>query len=92
MTDLRQLGPHARIMLSYTRFGSVQNGRRPAAFSVAHQRAKYSKFSRPERVDVEPELTDWKHVVLGVCAEERRECVKLPALDVNLGFQVRLEH
>ena len=35
-------------------------------------------------MDLELELTDRKHVVLGVCAEERRECVKLPALDVDL--------
>ena len=35
-------------------------------------------------VDLELELTDGKHVILGVCGEERRECVKLPTLDVNL--------
>jgi hypothetical protein len=36
------------------------------------------------RVDLELELTDGKHVTLGVCAEERRECVEFPTLDVDL--------
>jgi hypothetical protein len=38
-------------------------------------------------VDLELELTDRKHIVLCVCepcGEERRECVKFPALDVDL--------
>ena len=36
------------------------------------------------RVDLELEPTDGKHVVLGVCGEEGRECVKLPTFDVDL--------
>ena len=35
-------------------------------------------------VDLELELTDGKHPVFGVCGEEGRECVKFPALDVDL--------
>ena len=35
-------------------------------------------------VNLELELTDGKHIVLPVCGEERRECVKLPSLDVDL--------
>ena len=36
------------------------------------------------RVDLELGLTDGKHVVLPVCGEESRGCVKLPTLDVDL--------
>ena len=39
------LGHTLCTMLTYTRFGSIQNGCRPATLSVTHQRAKYSKFS-----------------------------------------------
>ena len=85
MTDLRQLRPHAahnvdvnQVWLRPDRPQARHLESRPPACKVLKVLAAIA------RVDLELELTDWEQLALGVCAEERREDVKLSAIEVDL--------